>query len=193
MADLKALPARDSRYFDGDFYEQLRTDADLWSSPDALGDPTLSRDILPFLNLEARLLDQGRLEDWLDLLDERCVYYIPAAPAAGDPARTIALALDDRRRLEDRVLWLRSAYIWSQIPRSKIVRLLSNVEAMLDGDDIVVRTNFVLHDVRGSDHTTHFGWYFHRISEVGSSLLIKAKHIRLVQSDLPHDNMSIIF
>jgi 3-phenylpropionate/cinnamic acid dioxygenase small subunit len=193
MADLKSLPTRDSRYFDSALYRQLLLDSTLWSSPEAVGEPVLSAAVNGFLNLEARLLDEGRFEEWIDLFDEECVYWVPASPVAGDPARNVALALDDRRRLEDRLLWLRSAYIWSQIPRSKTVRLLSNVEAMRDGDDIVARTNFVLHDVRGSAHATHFGWYFHRLDGSGTTWRIKAKHIRLVQSDLPHDNMSIIF
>ncbi|MFC4950194.1 aromatic-ring-hydroxylating dioxygenase subunit beta [Pseudonocardia sp. GCM10023141] len=193
MADLKNLPVRDSRYFDEGLYEQLRRDAALWSTPEAVSDSALVDEVTGVLHLESRLLDEGRFEEWLDMFDDECVYWVPSAPMPGDPARTVSLALDDRRRLEDRIVWLRSAYIWSQIPRSKTVRLLTNIEAMRAGNDIVTRANFVLHDVRGSAHATHFGWYFHRFDGTAPSWRIKAKHIRLVESDLPHDNMSIIF
>jgi benzoate/toluate 1,2-dioxygenase beta subunit len=193
MTDLNNLPVRESHYFNEALYEQLHSDVGLWSSADTNNDPGLAQEMSSVLYLEARLLDDGRFEEWLDMMDDECVYWVPASPLPGHPARTVSLALDDRRRLEDRVVWLRSAYIWSQIPKSKTVRTITNVEATRDGDDIVTRCNFVLHDVRGKARATHFGWYLHRFAGSVPTWRIKAKHIRLVESDLPHDNMSIIF
>ena len=76
------------------------------------------------LHREARLLDEGRLEDWLELFVPECLYWMPMTPGGGDPTSEVTLAFDDRRRLEDRVSWLRSAYIWSQIPRSRTRRMI---------------------------------------------------------------------
>ena len=49
-------------------------------------------------------------------------------PEAGDPRREIAISFDDRRRMEDRIYRLRTGYAWSQAPKSRTVRMVSNVE-----------------------------------------------------------------
>ena len=46
----------------------------------------------------------------------------------GDPRREIAISFDDRRRMEDRIYRLRTGYAWSQAPKSRTVRMISNVE-----------------------------------------------------------------
>lgn len=193
MADLSTLRARESRYFTPELYERLRADTRYWSQPTAIADDDLRAAAETFLYREARLLDQGRFEEWLDLYAEECVYWIPTRPGGGDPEVEIAIALDDRRRLEDRVVWLRSAYIWSQIPRSRTVRTIGNVEAArLDGD-VLIRSNFALHDSRGHRTATHFGWYLHRVTDTGDGWRVRAKHVHLAAADQPHENTSIIF
>ena len=47
---------------------------------------------------------------------------------AGDPRREIAISFDDRRRMEDRIYRLRTGYAWSQAPKSRTVRMITNVE-----------------------------------------------------------------
>jgi 3-phenylpropionate/cinnamic acid dioxygenase small subunit len=193
MADPSTLPPRTSHYFTPALYERLRADSRHWSQSSPVADPGLRGEAEAFLFLEARLLDQGRFEAWLDLYDDECVYWVPSRPGGGDPEQEVALALDDRRRLEDRVVWLRSAYVWSQIPRSRTVRMITNVEAVRHEGDLVVRSNFVLHDARGARQATHFGWYLHRVATSADGWRIRAKHVYLAQSDQPHENTSIIF
>ena len=57
-----------------------------------------------------------------------CIYWVPGTPEAGDPRREIAISFDDRRRMEDRIYRLRTGYAWSQAPKSRTVRMVSNVE-----------------------------------------------------------------
>lgn len=144
---------------------------------------------------EARLLDEGRLEDWLELCAPSCLYWIPMTPGGGDPATEVTHAFDDRRRLEDRVAWLRSAYIWSQIPRSRTRRMLTNVEvlATADPDEVLVRSNVVIHDVRPGYGATFPGWYAHRLRRSGDAWLIELKQTNLLDADQAHQNLSIIF
>ena len=72
-----------------------------------------------------------------------CVYWIPSTPTGGDPRKEIAITFDDRRRLEDRVYRLRTGYAWSQKPKSRTVRMVSNVEVFDAGrtDTRMVRSN----------------------------------------------------
>lgn len=193
MAELTDLPERAARYFTPALYAELRADAQWWSERSTLPDQTLRGEAEAFLHLEARLLDDGRFEDWLELFSDDCVYWVPSSTGGGDPEREVAIALDDRRRLEDRVVWLRSAYIWSQIPRSRTVRMISNVEVDRSEGELIVRSNFVLHDARGHRHATHFGRYLHRVVTTPNGWQIRAKQVHLVESDQAHENMSILF
>lgn len=193
MPELSALPARESRYVDRGFYDRLVADNRRWSTAAPPVDDRLRPECESFLFAEARLLDEGRFEDWLDLYEDECAYWIPLVPGGGDPAAEVTNALDDRRRLEDRVIWLRSAFVWSQIPRSRTVRMIGNVEPIEDGDDVLVRSAFVLHDVRAGDHTTHLGWYAHRLRRRPDGLRVVSKQVNLADGDQAHSNMSIIF
>jgi benzoate/toluate 1,2-dioxygenase beta subunit len=192
VADLSQLPGRESRYVTPELYARLRADSDRASTLATPPDPGLRAQCEEFLYLEARLLDDGRFEEWLDLYSAECLYWIPARVGA-DPARAVAIALDDRRRIEDRVVWLRSAYIWSQIPRSRTVRMISNVEVVRDGDDLLVHSNFLLHDVRADRHVTHVGRYLHRLATGDAGFQVRTKQIHLADCDQAHENTSIIF
>lgn len=193
MPDLTSVPARESHYVDAAFYERLAADGRRWSTGVPAVDDRLRPECESFLYEEARLLDLGRFEDWLDLYEDDCAYWVPLVPGGGDPAVQVTHAMDDRRRLEDRVVWLRSAYVWSQIPRSRTVHIVGNVEAMEDGDDLLVRSSFVLHDVRAGDHTTHAGWYAHRLRRRHAGLRVVSKQVNLAACDEAHSNMSLIF
>jgi len=56
------------------------------------------------LYLEARLLDEWRLDEWLELYTSDARYVIPATDTAdGDPERDLVLIDDDRARMQSRV------------------------------------------------------------------------------------------
>ncbi len=69
-----------------------------------------------FLTAEARLIDSGRFNDWLDLFTGDCLYWVPVTAGGGDPRREVSHAFDDHRRLTDRVYWLRTGLAYSQLP-----------------------------------------------------------------------------
>ena len=68
-------------------------------------------DVEDFLYYEAALLDEWRLEEWLDLFTDDAVYEIPATDLPGhvesDASRTYALVHDRRTLLEQRVIRLK--------------------------------------------------------------------------------------
>src|SRR5258707_15135842 len=55
------------------------------------------------LEREARLLDQGRYKEWLELYTERCVGWVPGSEQAGDPRRGGAVFFAERPRLAGRL------------------------------------------------------------------------------------------
>jgi hypothetical protein len=56
-----------------------------------------------FLLQEARLLDDGKFDDWLALFALEAWYWVPSEPNQADPVETVSLIYDDRRLLETRV------------------------------------------------------------------------------------------
>lgn len=167
------------------FYEGLVRDFSSWGKP--LEDPSLQQKAGALLAAEARLLDQGRFEDWLGLYAAECVYWVPATPG-GDPRREVAVAFDDRRRLEDRVYRLRTGTAWSQVPASRTARLVSNVEVF---ENRMVRATFLVYDWRAGETQLWAGWYGYRLRDDGG-LKIEVKQVNLLDCDQSLRNPSIV-
>ena len=108
-----------------------RADASVpdWQRDDrAIPDPAERDRFRALIEREARLLDQLDFDRWLAMYSPECIYWVPGTPAGGDPRREIAMSFDDRRRMEDRIYRLRTGYAWSQAPKSRTVRMITNVE-----------------------------------------------------------------
>src|SRR5260221_11294052 len=92
------------------------------------------------------MLDDARFEDWPELLTSDCIYWVPITPGGGDPRREVSLAFDDRRRILDRVCWLRTGLAHCQIPPSRTRRVIANVEAARGAQpgEARGRSNFLL-------------------------------------------------
>ncbi|MDQ4119213.1 MAG: aromatic-ring-hydroxylating dioxygenase subunit beta [Actinomycetota bacterium] len=148
-----------------------------------------------FLTREARLIDEGRLNDWLEHFTDDCLYWVPITTGGGDPTREVSHAFDDRRRLTDRVYWLRTGLAFSQIPASRTRRVIGNVEATLDpvtGEQLV-RSNVVVHEFRAGVTKTYPGWYGHVLRATEDGRRIKLKQVNLLDSDQIHENLTLVF
>lgn len=118
-----------------------------WVEEQSAADPALAAAVAPHLVREARLLDSGRFEEWLEDWTDDAVVWVPlSAPA--HPGRDQALFLDDRRRLAERVSWRRDPAAWGQQPPSLTVRAVSGVEAWAVGGRVVARSVLVVHEQR---------------------------------------------
>ena len=172
-------------YVDDAFYKDLAAGFSDWQREDRrIGDPTLLESCRALLHLEARLLDEGRFEDWLALFADECLFWVPGSPG-GDPKREIAVAFDDRRQLEGRIYRLRTGYAWSQVPQSRTSRLVGSVEAFRGENDAVcmVRSNFLITELRGGETRTFAGWNAHRLARGGESWKILVKQVNLIDCD----------
>lgn len=186
--------SRFSYHVDDRFYERIADDSRYWAEPAPPAPPDLKAACEAFLVHEAWLLDEARFEDWLDLFTADCLYWIPITPGGGEPRGEVTQAFDDRRRLEDRVYWLRSGLVWSQIPPSRTRRLLSNIEVLGVGhdDEVRVRSNFVVHEMRPGRQRVLPGWYGHRLRRVDDAWKIVMKQVNLISSEQGHELMTII-
>lgn len=148
-----------------------------------------------FLTQEARLIDEGRFNDWLELFTDDCLYWVPVTAGGGDPTVEVSHAFDDRRRLTDRVYWLRTGLAFSQIPASRTRRVIGNVETTVDpatGEQLV-RSNVVVHEFRAGVTKTYPGWYGHVLRATEDGWRIKSKQANLLDSDQIHENLTLMF
>jgi benzoate/toluate 1,2-dioxygenase beta subunit len=146
-----------------------------------------------FLYAEAALLDEGRLEDWLDLFTDDAHYWIAPAPDATDPDDATSLAYDDRHRLADRVWRLTEGPAHSQIPPSRTQRLVSNVRSPeAGGEDFVVRSAFSLLEYRKGEVRPFAGRCEHRLRREGDRLRIAFKRVDLVNAQAPIYNLTFV-
>lgn len=178
-------------YVDQAFYDALVRAFSVWPESEIV-DPATREQCRMLLHREARLLDQGRFEDWLGLYAAQCVYWIPATPG-GDPRREVAVAFDDRRRLEDRVYRLRTGHAWSQAPASRTVRMISNIEVFPASETgVLVRSNFLLTDWRAGETRFWSGWVGHRLRHRHGRYEIEVRQVNLVDCDQNLRNPSIL-
>ena len=188
-------PSRTSHYVGTAFYRDLVVSFADWQADDLeIVDPEVRDSCRRLLEREARLLDQWRDEDWLGLYAGECLYWVPASPSGGDPRREVSVAFDDRRRLEDRIFRLASGYAWSQRPRSRTSRIVSNVAvfATADPDIVMVRSSFLTAEFQAGDSRSWAGWYAHRFrrrAEAGWEILVK--QVNLIDCDRNLRNPSI--
>lgn len=147
-----------------------------------------------FLLQEARLLDDARFDEWLALFTEDAWYWVPIQPDQKNPFDTVSLIYDDRRLLETRVRRLASPRIYSQEPRSRTSRIVTNVtveEKDADGSVCTVRSKFLTLEYRREGQRMFGGTAFHRLvfSDVG--IRIAWKRVNLVNCDAPIDGIVV--
>ena len=188
-------PSLSSYYVNDALYRELIDSFSDWQRDDLVIDDPGERDRFRLLvEREARLLDQLRFDEWLTMYAPECIYWVPGTPEAGDPRREIAISFDDRRRMEDRIYRLRTGYAWSQAPKSRTVRMISNIEAFAADQSGVrmVRSNFLISEFRVDGTRFLSGWCGHCFVRNGAGWQIRFRQVNLIDCDQNLRNPSII-
>ena len=147
-----------------------------------------------FLLHEARLLDDGKFDDWLALFTPDAWYWVPSEPNQPDPIETVSLIYDDRRLLETRVRRLASPRMYSQEPRSRTSRIVTNVTIEEAGKTIcAVRSKFMMIEYRREQQRLFGGTALHRLIQSNGRIMIASKCVDLVNCDAPLDGITIPF
>ena len=188
-------PSVSSYYVNEQLYQHLVDSFTDWQRDDlAVDDPSERDRFRMLIEKEARLLDQLRFDEWLAMYAPECIYWVPATPQGGDPRREVAILFDDRRRMEDRIYRLRTGYAWSQAPKSRTVRMISNVEVFATAESTVrmVRSNFLISEFRVDGTRFLSGWCGHRFVREQENWLIAVRQVNLIDCDQNLRNPSIV-
>lgn len=157
--------------------------------------PTRS-EVEDLLFLEADLLDNWKLNDWLALYTADAHYEVPSTdlPRDADPERSLFYIADDRARLEQRVIRINKKTMWSEYPRSKTRHLVTNVRVLGgEGDEIIVRAGFAVYRTKWGNTDLFIGGYEYVLRRDGDALRIRRKRCVLDLDGLrPQGRVSIL-
>lgn len=146
-----------------------------------------------FLIHEARLLDEARYQDWLDLFTDDAWYWVPCEPEQASPLDTVSLIYDDRKLLETRVRRLAGATAHAQSPPSRSSRIIANITREPDETGLVVRSKFQMIEYRRDKQRLFGGTARHGLIPDGDGFRIGWKRVDLVNCDSVMDGLSVPF
>jgi len=144
---------------------------------------------------EAALLDEWRLEEWLELLTADAIYEIPPTDVPeGDSRNTLFIIADDALRIRSRVKQLLGKSAWAENPHSRTRRMIANVRVLgAEGESILVTANFIVHRMRYESVDAYIGHYDYKLLRVGEVLKIHERRAILDNEALrPHGKISFI-
>lgn len=156
---------------------------------------TITRqDLVDFVYHEARLLDELRYEEWLDLFAEDGHYWMPAEWQQTDPRLLASLMYDDKLLLRIRVERLAGERTFSQKPKSRGQHLLQApmIDEMNPAENRY-RTWTAFHyvETRRDEQQLYAGWARHELSVIDGRLKIRLKRVDLVNFDAPFGNIQL--
>ena len=151
-------------------------------------------DVAQFLYHEARLLDTGQLEAWLDLFTEDAIYWVPLERDQKEAAETSSIIHDDRTLLELRVKQARHPRAHARLPLARTVHHVGNV--MLLGEEngeLRVGSTLQLVEWRNERQRLWGALVEHRLRRAGGGFKIAHKRVDLVNSEGELDGIAILF
>jgi benzoate/toluate 1,2-dioxygenase beta subunit len=147
-----------------------------------------------FLYHEARLLDTGQFEAWLDLFTDDATYWLPLERDQTDPLETSSIIHDDRTLLELRVKQARHPRAHARQPLARTVHQVGNVMVLSENSsDIMVASTLNLVEFRNERQRNYGALVEHRLRRAGDSYRIAHKRVDLVNSEGELDGIAILF
>lgn len=134
-----------------------------------------------FLYAEAALLDQWKLNEWVQLFTEDASYVVPTTDLPeGDPARDLVFIDDNLERLRGRVRKLSSRLSHRETPHSRTRHVVTNVRIVeIIEDDALVEAAFVIYRFKGDNTEPYVGWYRYRLTRRDGHIMIRSRRATL--------------
>ena len=179
-------------------------------------DDRLIREVEQFLYREARLLDERRFHDWLELLTDDIRYrmstrgnrYLRVSKSIAilDPSRYLeedpagedefAILDEDKASLAGRVARLDTGMAWAEDPPSRTRHLITNIEVTPGGaaGEIAVHCNFIVYKNRSeTEQDFYVGARRDGLRQVDGGWKIASRRLVLDQNVMLAKNISTFF
>jgi len=157
---------------------------------------TITRDqVIDFIYDEARLLDEGRYDDWLSLWLEDGIYWMPLDYKQTDPVNATSLLHEDLFMLRLRVDRLNGARTFSQKPKSRCHHVIQRPFVdQFDPEVGAFQTNTSMHyvETRLDDQFLLVLTATHDLRLVDGALRIARKKVELLNSDAAFGNIQLL-
>ncbi|HEY7663162.1 MAG TPA: aromatic-ring-hydroxylating dioxygenase subunit beta [Xanthobacteraceae bacterium] len=147
-----------------------------------------------FLIHEARLLDERRFREWMELFADDGIYWVPATPGQKSPFDEASLFYDDRDLMRTRLERLEHPRIHVQTPPSRTAHLVGNVAIEQEDEaksEIVVDSTVIMVEYRDEAQRVFAGRQQHRLRREGENLRIVQKRVDLINCDAAFEAMAV--
>ena len=146
----------------------------------------LLRDLEPLLYREADLLDDRRFEDWLKLLTDDVVYWLPNFTYDGSPGEVGVIVYEGMQGLRARVARALHELNPTQKPPPRTRHFLTNIVVSGDSNGTAsVTSNLLLYVSKDRRMTQYPGKSEHKLRKVDGNWRICQKKVNLLCNDLP--------
>ena len=168
----------------------------------------LMQEVEEFFHAEADLLDEREYDEWLDLLTDDIVYWMPMRKNVSYRNRDkdttaeddIAWIHDDKETLIKRVRQIQTGVHWADEPISRIshlitnIRLLEPISSLDDGEKLTTKCRFLVYRNRLETETDLLiGRREDTLTRVDGKLKVARRKIILDQSTLLAKNLTMFF
>jgi 3-phenylpropionate/cinnamic acid dioxygenase small subunit len=143
-------------------------------------------DLIAFVYREARLLDEQRFDEWVDLFAPDGRYWMPLEHGQTDRQLTASLMDEDLFLLRLRVERLKGARTYSQKPKSRCHHVLQQPQVDRfdpEANRYVVWTAMHYVEARLDRQDLYAAWTTHELTPIDGALRIRMKRVDLVNCD----------
>jgi len=141
-------------------------------------------EVSQFLFREARLQDTHEYDEWEALWTADGVYWVPANGDDIDPETQMSMIYDNRSRISLRIKQFHTGKRHTQSPRSRLGRVLSNVEIIeTSSDEIRVAANAMVFESNLRADTVWCTRNEYLLRREGGELRMARKKVVLVNND----------
>jgi len=152
-------------------------------------------DIIDFIYQEARMLDDGRYDEWLCLWLESGIYWMPLDYKQSDPINATSLLYEDHFMLRLRVERLNGARTFSQKPKSRCHHVLQRPFVdIFEPSEGRFQTNTSMHyvETRLDEQILLALTVTHDLKIDDGKLKIAGKKVELLNSDAAFGNIQLL-
>lgn len=156
-------------------------------------DTVLLAEIGQFLYREARLQDTHAYDEWEALWTDDAIYWVPANGDHTDPETQMSIIYDNRSRIGLRIRQFHTGKRHTQQPRSRLGRVLSNIEILgVDGNDVRVAANAIVFESNPRGEMIWGTRNEYLLRRLPDGLRMARKKVVLVNNDKPMYTLSFL-
>lgn len=156
-------------------------------------DLMLLTEVSQFIYKEARLQDEHQYDAWESLWTADGIYWVPANGDDIDPDQQMSIIYDNRSRIALRIRQFHTGKRHTQMPRSSLRRIVSNVEILsTQNDEICAASNALIFESTLRGDVVWASRNEYTLRREGSELRMARKKVTLVNNDKPLYTLSFL-